>query len=84
MINARVTCRFERIGDFCSVAYLHILSNFKEIPEEIFLFVPDILFLIKRNPVRLCGFEFDRFSQKWIRVYTCEEARLEFRSGAIV
>ena len=76
MINARVTCRFERIGDFCSVAYLHILSNFKEIPEEIFLFVPDILFLIKRNPVRLCGFEFDRFSQKWIRVYTCEEARL--------
>ena len=76
MINARVTCRFERIGDFCSVAYLHILSNFKEIPGEIFLFVPDILFLIKRNPVRLCGFEFDRFSQKWIRVYTCEEAQL--------
>ena len=77
MINARVTCRFERIGDFCSVAYLHILSNFKEIPEEIFLFVPDILFLIKRNPVRLCSFEFDYISQESIPVYTCEETRLD-------
>lgn len=77
MINARVTCRFERIGDFCSVAYLHNLSNFKEIPGEIFLFVPDILFLIKRNPVRLCGFEFDYISQESIPVYTCEETRLD-------
>ena len=76
MIDACVTYgfeRFERIGEFCSIAYLRNLSNSKETPEEIFLFIPDILFLVKRNPVRLRGFEFDHLSQQWIRVYTCEE-----------
>lgn len=80
MINnsSHVTRRFERIGQFCAIAHLHNRnlsnsSNSKETPGEIFLFVPDILFLVERNPLCHYTLEFDRITGTWIRVYMCEE-----------